>query len=82
LSCAPSGKTKTGIRYNHRRCRRSAARAALPEEEAVPMSHIDMLGILGALAALATIADFVLTWWPRLRDAMRKARERMARKTR
>jgi hypothetical protein len=46
------------------------------------MSHIDMLGILGALAALATIADFVLTWWPRLRDAMRKARERMARKTR
>lgn len=46
------------------------------------MSHIDMLGILGALAALATIADFALTWWPCLKGALRKARERMARKTR
>lgn len=40
------------------------------------MSHInDVLGILGALAALATIADFVLTWWPRLTGALRKRRK-------
>lgn len=39
------------------------------------MPHIDMLGILGALAALATVADFVLTWWPRLSDALRKRRK-------
>lgn len=62
--------------YNHLRCRAVRTRAALPQKEAMPMSHInDVLGILGALAALATIADFVLTWWPRLTGALRKRRK-------
>ena len=29
------------------------------------MSLSDVSEILGVLAALATIADFVLSWWPR-----------------
>lgn len=63
------------VGYNPRRCRAVRTRAALPKKEATPMSHIDVLGILGALAALATVADFVLTWWPRLTGALRKGRK-------
>lgn len=29
------------------------------------MSHYDVFEILSALSALATVADFVLSWWPR-----------------